>query len=208
MTSLKILSFSILVLSLWSCENNLESVSVTNELGYTESFQRDKNNFAREGWSSTTDAKGLLMEKAHYLHDTLDGIRILFYENGDTNIIETYRKGLFEGPYKFYYEGGQLKQFGQYVNNEMAGDWLLYYENGQLKEKVRFMHNQEDGPFIEYHANGKIATEGQYADGDNEDGELKIYDEDGILSRIMQCDRGRCKTTWSVEDQNLKKEKE
>jgi len=194
----KILYLAIFTMVLTSC-SKLESISETNELGYTETYLRDRTNFAREGWSEIVDQKGKLMEKAHYLHDTLDGIRILFYENGDTNIRETYHRGIFEGEYQLFYEGGQIKQAGQYVDNEMFGDWTQYYENGNIKEIVHFKHNQEDGPFKEYHPNGKIATEGHYADGDFEQGELKIYNEEGILSRIMQCNHGRCETTWSSE---------
>lgn len=205
-TVIKTLSLLLLFFSIWSCGSNLETISETTELGYTETYQRNKTNFAREGWAQTTDQNGLLMEKAHYLHDTLDGLRILFYENGDTNIIETYSGGEFEGSYQLFYEGGQVKQSGQYTANEMSGNWSQYYENGQVKEIVHFKHNQEDGPFIEYHSNGKISTEGHYADGDNEQGELKIYNEEGILSRIMECDRGRCTTTWSLENEQLENE--
>lgn len=182
-----------------ACSGDLETISTTTDLGYIEEYQRRKSDFAREGWTVITDPKGVLVEKAHYQHDTLNGLRILYYENGDTNIVETYRQGIFEGSYSIYFENGKIKQNGQYANNEMTGDWLLYYENGQLKEKVQFENNLENGLFVEYHENGQIAAEGHYADGDNEQGELKIYTEEGILSKIMQCDHGRCKTTWSLD---------
>ena len=83
----------------------------------------------------------------------------------------------------------------------MNGPWLGYHENGQLKERVQFQDNDENGPFVEYHPNGNLAAEGTYKDGDNEDGELKIYDESGALLRTMLCDRGRCRTTWSAEQE-------
>ena len=184
-----------------SCGDDLETITNTTDLGYTEKYQRRKTDFAREGWTEITAPDGILIEKAHYKHDTLDGLRILYYENGDTNIVETYRQGVFDGTYSLYYENGQIKQQGEYVNNEMTGDWLQYHENGQLKEKVQFEHNVENGPFVEYHKNGKIAAEGHYADGDNEEGILKIYNEQGILSKIMQCEHGRCTTTWSLDEE-------
>lgn len=189
---------AILCLFLISCGDGLETITTTTDIGYIEKYQRRKTDFAREGWTVITDPAGVLVEKAHYKHDTLDGLRILYYETGDTNIVETYLQGVFEGTYSLFYPNGQIKQQGQYVNNEMTGDWLQYYESGQLKEKVLFEHNAENGPFLEYHKNGKIATDGHYADGDNEEGELKIYNEEGILSKIMQCDHGRCTTTWAL----------
>ena len=42
-------------------------------------------------------------------------------------------------------------------------------------------------------------AEGTYIDGDNEQGELKLYDEQGELEKIMQCERGICHTTWKKE---------
>ncbi len=190
-----------------SCSDDLETITNTTDLGYTEKYQRRKTDFAREGWTEITDSNGILVEKAQYKHDTLDGLRILYYENGDTNIVETYRKGIFDGTYSLYYKNGQIKQQGEYINNEMTGNWLQYHENGQLKEKVQFERNLENGPFVEYHENGKIAAEGHYADGDNEEGELKIYNKQGILSKIMQCEHGRCTTIWSLdEDEHTTKE--
>lgn len=187
---------------LWvACDNGLESVTETDEYGHTITYQRRKTDFAREGWTRITNAAGTVMETAYYQADTLEGQRTIFYDNGDTSVVETYRHGRFEGPYRRYYEGGTLKLEGRYTDNQMNGPWLGYHENGQLKERVLFQHNDENGPFIEYHPNGNLAAEGTYKDGDNEDGELKIYDESGALLRIMLCDYGRCRTTWSAEQE-------
>lgn len=183
-----------------SCESNIEEITEQDEFGNTIRFERRKSDFAREGWSYTTSPDGVLVEVAHYQSDTLDGQRILFTATGDTSIIENYRTGIFDGPYRLYHENGILKQEGNYVNNEMTGKWNTYYDNGQLKEAVAFSKNLENGPFIEYYRNGKLAAEGAYLNGDFEHGELKIYDEQGELTRTMQCVSGRCTTTWSAEE--------
>lgn len=192
--------FGIALLVLPACDNNIEEVTEQDEFGNTIRFERRKTDFAREGWSYTTSPDGVLIEVAHYRSDTLDGQRIIFTATGDTSIIENYRTGIFQGPYRLYHDNGILKQEGSYVNNEMTGAWKTYYENGQLKEEVAFKANLENGPFIEYHENGKLAAEGAYIDGDYEHGELKIYDEQGELIRTMECDHGRCSTTWSAEE--------
>lgn len=182
-----------------SCDNGLEEIIEQDEYGNTIRFERRKTDYAREGWSHTTNSEGILIEAAQYRSDTLNGLRIIFNEKGDTSIVEQYEMGHFVGEYRLYHDNGVLKQKGVYINNEMTGDWETYYDNGQLKERVRFQNNMENGPFIEYHKNGNLAAEGAYLEGDYEHGELKIYDEDGQLLRTMMCENGRCSTTWSAE---------
>ncbi len=182
-----------------SCSSNLEKVKGTDEFGNIEEYQRDKETFARQGWYHRNEPTGEPIEAAYYENDTLHGQRILFYENGDTSIVELYERGQFHGVYRMYYENGNLQQFGQYVNNEMVGEWSTYYKNGQLRERVNFVAGYENGPFIEYNESGTLAAQGSYKDGDNEDGELKLYDEDGELLRKMMCNVGRCTTIWLRE---------
>ena len=81
----------------------------------------------------------------------------------------------------------------------MQGIWKKYYESGKLMESVTMRDNEENGPFVEYWENGNLKAEGAYLDGDNEDGELKLYDEHGELEKTMQCERGMCYTTWKKE---------
>lgn len=197
-TSLLLLCLSFLFIV--SCDNGLEEVTEQDEFGNTIRFERRKTDFAREGWSYTNNPEGVLVEAAQYHSDTLNGLRIIFTETGDTSIVEQYEMGRFVGEYRLYHENGQLKQRGTYVDNEMKGDWETFYDNGQLKERVHFAENMENGPFIEYHRNGNLAAEGAYIDGDYEHGELKIYNENGELQRTMICDRGRCSTTWKAEE--------
>ena len=181
------------------CKSKVEQVENIDSYGYTERYQRNKADFAKQGLYQKLDDQGRLMEEASYENDTLSGIRVLYFENGDTQIVETYREGIFDGPYRSYYESGQLNLTGHYQTNEMTGDWDRYYKNGQLMERVRFEKNAENGPFIEYYENGNLKAEGTYLNGDNEHGLLKLYDEQGELKRKMNCESGICRTTWKRE---------
>lgn len=86
-----------------------------------------------------------------------------------------------------------------YVKNEMIGKSRRFYKNGQLEEEVTFSNSNENGPFVEYYENGNLKAEGSYKGGDMEDGELKLYDENGVLERKMDCVVGRCTTIWRSE---------
>lgn len=177
----------------------LETVEATDSAGYTERYSRRKSDFAKQGLYVKIDPQGNKVEEAQFSGDTLHGFRILYYENGDTQIVESYQMGGFEGDYKVYYPGGQLKMAGKYEDNVMTGKWKVFYENGGLKEEVTFKNNQENGPFVEYHPNGNLKAEGTYLNGDYEQGELKLYDESGRHIKTMMCEKGVCRTTWESE---------
>ena len=183
--------------------SDLESVENTDSYGFSEKYTRRKSNYAKEGTYLKMDKEGRIFEEALYHNDTLNGLRILYYETGDTQIVETYSNGLFEGDYRAFYENGQLELEGNYEYNEMTGEWKRYYDTGELMETVTFSENEENGPFYEYYQNGNLKAEGYYKNGDNEHGLLKKYNEEGKLIQTMNCENGICRTVWkdkSVED--------
>lgn len=199
----RILFFATLIsLITFGCKSNVETVENTDADGYVERYERRKSDYAKEGKYVMLDPQGRLLEEAQYTNDTLNGYRVIYFENGDTQIVEKYEMGRFSGFYKIFHPNGQEKLVGQYQNNKMTGKWKAYYENGQLKEVVTFRDNEENGPFIEYHPNGNLKAEGTYLNGDFEQGELKLYDEDGKHIRTMMCERGVCRTTWEAENSN------
>ena len=174
-------------------------VEVKNDAGLlTESFQIDKKTKLKDGQYLRYN-EGVLVEEATYHLDTLTGRRILFFDGGGKEIEEHYVAGLHHGPFKTYYEGGDLKLAGHYSKGVMDSIWVKYYPSGQIMEKVEMRNNNENGPFVEYHENGNLKARGTYLDGDNEHGELLLYDEQGQLERKMECDKGICHTVWSRE---------
>jgi antitoxin component YwqK of YwqJK toxin-antitoxin module len=184
-----------------ACANGpeLETVESTDEQGLRIVYQRQVDNYAREGQFERFDAGGNRIELAGYRNDSLHGPRILFYPTGDTLSVETYRDGRFEGPYRAYFEDGTLRQVGQYADNVMTGPWISYYPSGERREVVQMANNLEQGPFTEWYDGGALKAEGQYRDGDKEDGELRLYDSTGTLVRIMDCELGMCFTRWRAD---------
>ena len=145
-------------------------------------------------------ANGQLAEEGVYQDGQLHGERILYYANGNAELIENYEMDEFKGLYQAFYESGALHIEGMYSSGAMNGIWKRYYEPGQLMEEVAFENNEENGPFIEYYENGKLKAEGQYRNGDNEHGLLKLYDENGVLVKTMDCLNGICHTKWTLEN--------
>lgn len=180
-------------------QSKMEEVEQQDAYGYTEKFTRNKEDFAKQGKYQKFNEQGTLVEESNFVNDTLDGSRMIYAENGDVQIVETYTMGIFEGPYLTYHENGKVEQEGQYAKNEMIGVWKKFYDNGQLMESVQFEANQENGPFIEYYEDGSLKAKGSYLDGDNEHGLLELFDSTGTLIRKMNCENGICRTFWKAE---------
>jgi antitoxin component YwqK of YwqJK toxin-antitoxin module len=141
---------------------------------------------------------GILVEKAVFFENILVGERTVYYSDGNVHVIENRDdKGIFNGVFKSFYPNGVIESMGQYANNVMVGKWKGNYTNGKTKEIVTFENNEENGPFVEYYENGKLKAEGNYKDGDFEQGLLKMYDESGRKTREMNCEHGRCQTIWN-----------
>ncbi len=196
-----------LALCLAACKSELETVESKDEDGNLIRFTRQTENYARQGLFTRLTPDGIKLEESNYLNDTLHGQRTLFFPNGKPEIIELYHKGAFSGKHKTFFESGQLKVEGEYIDGAMNGNWQVYYESGQLKEIVSFKDNEENGPFKEFYPNGKQKAEGQYLGGDNEHGELLLYDEAGELIKKMNCNHGICRTAWTKEEGNSTDEK-
>jgi len=172
----------------------LRAVESFNEAAnLTEKYTVDDQN-RRQGWCEGYTPEGKLFEKAFYKNDTLDGERILYYDNGKKESIEHYKNGIHEGIYQHFYENGVLQMEGLYRNDKMCCEWKAYYPTSELKEIVTFKNNEENGPFTEYYKNGTLKTRGNYLNGDNEDGLLEMFDESGKLIKKMTCVKGICRT--------------
>ena len=194
---MKFLLYCLLATAVASGCSNVETIENRNDDGVLlEKYTRKKSDSSKHGRFMSFYLDGKLHEERNFKNDILDGESKIYNENGKVDYIEHHKNGQFEGTYQKYYESGQLSNEGEYVNNEMSGIWKRWYENGQLREEVNFAANNENGPFKEYHENGKTKTTGEYINGDNEQGELLIYDENGELSEKMICEYGVCATKW------------
>lgn len=202
---------SCFIIFFFSC-SDIESVEVKEGDVVVESYTRKKSDFAKHGTYTRFSPDGKMTEKSEYQDDKLHGKQEFFYSNGQVQELVHYKNGTHEGEYKTFFEDGKIQQEGNYVNGAWEGELKVYYSNGQLKEVVNYKNNHEFGPFVEYHENGKLKTEGTYqgADPDTnqalEHGELKKYDKNGEHFQTMNCNNGRCETTWLKEGVKIEEE--
>ena len=194
-----LLGFSLLVLS--SCTPTRTEKKVYKDLsGEVIEAEFLKGTSLKHGLFIKRDKSGNEVEIATYQMDTLEGLRILFDDLGDTVVVETYKKGLFEGPFRTFYSENRINVMGSYRDNKLQGEVIRFYQSGRIMEKVNFSDNEENGFFEEYYENGKLKAKGHYKNGPYEDGELRLFDENGEKIRTMFCQEGKCKTTWAREE--------
>lgn len=192
-----LLASCLLILS--ACQDQLEPVENTNEeQEFTESYQVVKGSNTKQGPYVKKTLDGKLLEESNYQQGLLEGQQKL-YDKDVLYSISNYVEGKLEGLYQTFYKEGQINVEGEYVQDVMSGKWKRYYPSGDLMEVVHFENNEENGPFVEFYPNGNIKAEGSYLNGDNEHGELFLYDINGILIKKMNCVEGRCSTTWVKE---------
>jgi len=133
-------TFLICILAFSACKNNFELVEKFDATGKTsESFHINKESGLIEGIHYKYFPDGTTVEQqSDYKNNKLEGHRIIFYENGDTMIIESYENARYVGPYSSFYQGSILESEGQYVEGKMDGEWKFYYKNKQVKENLAF----------------------------------------------------------------------
>ena len=200
-----IIYFFVLGIILTACSSKTKTIEVQNEAGVIiERYVQNVATTQKEGKSELFDDNGQLLETAFYENGQLQGERTLYHENGAIQAIEFYENDIFTGNFQAFYENKQLELTGKYINGQMDGEWKRYYDSGELMEIVTFVENEENGPFIEYYKNGKTKAAGNYLAGDNEHGELKLFDENGELIKKMNCNKGLCQTSWTKEENELK----
>lgn len=193
--------YLLITLHFVSCSNGLKKVENINEAtGMKEVYYIDQDSMIQGEKLLYVNEGKVLLEKSEYVDGVLDGIREIYFENGNAEIKETYKQGLLTDTLYVYYSNGEVKLKTPYVNGVLNGTVLQYYESGMLKEEVTYIDNQENGAFTEYHENGQVKWRGEYLNGDNEFGLLQEYNEDGQLIKKMSCDSlAICRTIWTVE---------
>ena len=115
-----------------------------------------------------------------------DGIAIHYFPNRDTELVETYKKGVRVGEYRQYFSPSKLSAFCFFpsTDSEITKNFT-YYFNGNIKTYRGILNNKNYGISFDNFQNGQRAEECIY---DNEGRLLSIkkYYLSGILREIYQ----------------------
>jgi uncharacterized protein len=136
-------------------------------------------NGKKEGIWKIYDSTGALKEISNYKHDTLNGLRITFYENGETYTNAHYKMGVFVDSFFLYFKNGQVQVESWFdPTGHEQGLYKIYYENGKLRQIGHDINNQYDDTIKTFYDNGQLMYLEYYKNGKKE-GVFTTFDEHG-----------------------------
>jgi len=117
----------------------------------------------------------------NYVDGLLDGEQKVYHsESNQIERLETFEKGIQNGPVIEYYDNGNLRTKGIFKNDIWNGPFESYFEKGTLMRKGNLKDGNYQGSYEEYYENGVLKTKGNYNDG-NLDGSYEEYYENSKL---------------------------
>lgn len=168
---------------------------------------------------------GKIKATGSYVNDQLDGSFVLYRATGKKEAEGKYANGLKTGRWISYTSNGSIEmqvlyEEGKEVNRRYEnGEFTEYYPSGIPKSRYTYSGGQKDGPFIEWYDIGtyemvpaepgdaemgiaqrqkltgtKIKCEGDYLN-DVQEGEIKYYDERGLLTKTEVWQDGKLLST-------------
>jgi antitoxin component YwqK of YwqJK toxin-antitoxin module len=133
-----------------------------------------------------TDAQGKMVYAA-------TGKQTKYYKTGIVEGVQYFKDGVPHGKCEAYTEAGVLHKVFYYTDGKLNGPYTFYYPDGQVERTGTFRNDVDYGPSKRYHANGKLYMEESYNEQGVQEGEVKIYDEQGILIKQEMMYNGKKK---------------
>ncbi len=101
---------------------------------------------------------GSIKDEIPFEGNKLDGIWIMYFQNGNKRIEGTYSDGLAHGPWKYYFETGELNAHGTASTGNWEGQYTWYYINGKKKKEGNYSKGWLGGDFTFYAEDGEITN--------------------------------------------------
>ena len=125
------------------------------------------------------DDMGKAVYEKHFRKLRPHGTWTFFASNGKSPAIrENYLNGKLEGIRTIYFENGEIKTEETYQFNLITGTVKNYFKNGKIESVTEYRASRPHGLFTSYHANGEVKEQGEYVAGKKHK-EWKEFDENG-----------------------------
>jgi antitoxin component YwqK of YwqJK toxin-antitoxin module len=108
---------------------------------------------------------GKLKGTGSFKDGLVDGLRIMYNEDGTKRVERQYSGGLSHGLSSEFYDDGKLKQEGEFVKGKENGIWTIYWKNGQTKSIITFENGVAQGDYFEFNEDGKLIKQFFLQDG-------------------------------------------
>lgn len=148
---------------------------------------------------SITEGDFELMRKCLQLPETakyrnINGKKITYYPNGQTEYEWNYLDGGKHGIQKGWHENGKLSFEQNYVNDHMNGHQISWYDNGNLQSENNYKFTTSNinrlsastGWQKEYYENGTLKEEEFYNETTYKREKIIYYRENGSIKELME----------------------
>lgn len=108
---------------------------------------------------------GKLKGTGSFKDGLVDGLRIMYNEDGTKRVERSYSAGLSHGMSSEFYDDGKLKQEGEFVKGKEHGIWTIYWQNGNVKAIITFENGIQQGDYFEYNEEGTLIKQFYLKDG-------------------------------------------
>ncbi|MFC5190577.1 toxin-antitoxin system YwqK family antitoxin [Algoriphagus aquatilis] len=166
------------------------------------------------GVSEEYDESGNLLSKITYSKGILNGPEVTYYPDGQLKSQRQFINGALDGTYVLNYPDGKPERRGTYKKGSPEGEMIEYFPNGTIRMKAVYTKGIPIQPILYFHENEslrlrmtmdaqgeKIKEESFYPSGKPfstvffkmgiEEGEVKIFHENGIIQEIRNYTKGR-----------------
>ena len=90
-----------------------------------------------------------IRERGALVQGRWDGVREIFYADGQLAVQEEYNRGELHGPFESYFRQGSPSDKGTYVNGKLDGPYEAYWIR-QLAERGSWSEGRECGEWVRY----------------------------------------------------------
>ena len=95
-----------------------------------------------------------------------DGLDVMLYENGQTELSGEYKNGERHGVTKHFYQNGKLQSEVLYVNGRQQGLKTIYHENDEISHLISFLDGMLEGEYKVFDESGKLISKEFFVKGD------------------------------------------
>ena len=131
---------------------------------------------------------GKLKNSGWYIKDSMAvDTNYNFYENGKIQFIEVRDdSGYSNGETKIFFEKGNIEEIQNYKKNTLHGFNYRYNQDGFLYSKVFNLNNKQVGDCYWYHGDGVIVRKYGFYDFENHNRNLVTYDSIGSIRKDLR----------------------
>ncbi|MFZ2969307.1 MAG: hypothetical protein WA080_09675 [Sulfuricurvum sp.] len=127
---------------------------IFNEIQYDISSLTDWKLF--DGFITMYYKNGKIKEVTNFRNGKREGLRKLWYENGQIEYEIPFENNQVNGILRQWYSNGKKKSISNHVNGKLAGMSYVWYENGQLGIEIEYYQNNTIGIHRKWDQDGKL----------------------------------------------------